>query len=155
MWPINPVVHDAVNTKGMRAISHVDHPVKQSAKEAGELNEDMQTVLRYVNSVIGHNPSVTSWNRVYEATQEDALMCKLMEKVYRGFPQTSYDLDPDLRPYFKHQHDLHVVNGVVCYKDRVIVPAKLRPQVLEAIHSAHQGVSGMISRVEDTVWRLP
>ena len=84
--------------------------------------------------------------------QDDALMCKLMEKVYRGFPQTSYDLDPDLRPYFKHQHDLHVVNGVVCYKDRVIVPAKLRPQVLEAIHSAHQGVSGMISRVEDTVW---
>ena len=37
--------------------------VKQSAKEAGELNEDMQTVLRYVNSVIGHNPNVTSWNK--------------------------------------------------------------------------------------------
>ena len=67
------------------------------------MNEDMQAVLRYVNSVIDHNPNVTSWNRVYEATQEDALMCKLMEKVYRGFPQTRYDLEPNLKPYFKHR----------------------------------------------------
>ena len=41
---------------------------------------------------------------------------------------------------------------VVCYKDRIIIPTKLRPQVLETIHAAHQGVSGMISRVEDTVF---
>ena len=40
----------------------------------------------------------------------------------------------------------------MCYKDRIIIPAKLRPQVLETIHAAHQGVSGMISRVEDTVF---
>jgi hypothetical protein len=40
----------------------------------------------------------------------------------------------------------------VCYKDRIIIPAKLRPQVLETIHAAHQGMSGIISRVEDTVF---
>ena len=36
--------------------------------------------------------------------------------------------------------------------ERIIIPVKLRPQVLETIHAAHQGVSGMISRVEDTVF---
>jgi hypothetical protein len=42
-----------------------------------------------------------------------------------------------------------VVEELVCYRDRIVIPAKLRPQVLKTIHAAHQGVSGMISRVED------
>jgi hypothetical protein len=41
---------------------------------------------------------------------------------------------------------------LVCYKDRIIIPVKLRQQVLETIHVVHQGVFGMISRVEDTVF---
>jgi hypothetical protein len=65
---------------------------------------------------------------------------------------TSYDVDEEIRHYHKFKHDLHVAEDVVCYKDRIIIPAKLRPQVLETIHAAHQVVSGMISRVEDTVF---
>ena len=45
-----------------------------------------------------------------------------------------------------------MAEGVVCYKDRAIIPDKLKPQVLETIHAAHQGVSGMTSRVEETVF---
>jgi hypothetical protein len=41
---------------------------------------------------------------------------------------------------------------LVCYKDRIVIPVTQRQQVLETIHAAHQGVSGMISRVEDTVF---
>ena len=45
-----------------------------------------------------------------------------------------------------------MVAGVVCYKDRVVIPVKLRQQVLDTIHAAHQGVSGMVGRVEDSVF---
>ena len=87
-----------------------------------------------------------------EEAQEDPMMVKLMEVVLRGLPQSSYDADEELRIYHKFRHDLHVARGVVCYKDRAVVPVKLRLEVLETIHAAHQGVSGMISRVEDTVF---
>ena len=42
----------------------------------------------------------------------------------------------------------------MCYKDRVIIPAVFRPQVLEAIHAAHQGVggNGIVGRVKDSVF---
>jgi hypothetical protein len=46
-------------------------------------------------------------------------------------------VDEDLKPYYQFRHDLHVVAGVVCYKDRVIFPAALRDQVLDAIHARH------------------
>ena len=38
------------------------------------------------------------------------------------------------------------------YKDRAIITATLRPHVLETIQTAQQGVSGMISRIEETVF---
>jgi hypothetical protein len=78
-------------------------------------------------------------------------MVRLVETVYRVFPQCSYDVGEDLKPFYQFRHNIHVVGGVVYYKDRVIIPAALRNQVLDAIHAAHQGVSGMVSRVEDSV----
>jgi hypothetical protein len=90
---------------------------------------------------------VIMWDRLYEAAQKEQ-----MEAALRGFPQSSYDLDEDLTPHHKYRHELHIDGGVVCYKDRAVIQIRLRQQVLETIHAAHQGVSGMISRVENTVF---
>jgi hypothetical protein len=87
--------------------------------------------------------SVITWERLYEVANEVREQVKLKEVVLRGFTQSSYDVDEEIRHYHKFKH---VAEEVVCYKDRIIFPAKLRPQVLETIHAAHQGVSGMISR---------
>jgi hypothetical protein len=58
------------------------------------------------------------------------------------------------KQFHKFKHDLHVAEKLVCYKDKIVIPIKLRAQVLVTIHAAHQGVSGMIGRVEETVlWR--
>jgi hypothetical protein len=89
---------------------------------------------------------------LYEVANEDWVLVKLKEVVLRGFPQSSYIVDEELKQYHKFKHDLHVAEELVCYKHRIIIPVKLRPQVLDTIHAAHQGVSGMISRVEDTVF---
>jgi hypothetical protein len=67
--------------------------------------------------------------------------------VLRGFPQSNYDVDEELK-----QFHLHVAEELVCYKDRIVIPVNPRQQVLETIHTDHQGVSGMISRVEDSVF---
>ena len=102
----------------------------------------------------GDTVKVITWERFYELVQEDPVLVKLMEVVLRGFPQSSHDVDEDLRQYHKFRHDLHVAGGVVCYKDRAIIPAALRPELLKTVHAAHQGVSGMISRIEETVFLL-
>ena len=81
--------------------------------------------------------SVITWDRLYEAAQEEPLMVKLMEVVLRGFPQSSYD--EELRPYQKYRHELHIAGGV------------LQGQGGHPIQTETTGV-GMISRVEDTVF---
>ena len=96
--------------------------------------------------------SVITWERLYEVANEDREQVKLKEVVLRGFPLSSYDLVEEIRHYHRYKKDLQVAVEVVCYKDRIIIPTELRPQVLETIHVAHQGVSNMMSREEDTVF---
>ena len=52
----------------------------------------------------------------------------------------------------RFRHDLCVIDGVPCYKTRVVVPEKLRKQILAVLYSAHQGVLGMTARAEQTVF---
>ena len=41
---------------------------------------------------------------------------------------------------------------MACYEGRLIIPTILRKEILEAIHAAHQGVSSMNRRVDQSVY---
>ena len=45
-----------------------------------------------------------------------------------------------------------IVDGVVVYRGRIVVPAGLLFEVLRALHRAHQGLTNMSLRAADTVW---
>ena len=47
---------------------------------------------------------------------------------------------------------LSVVNGILLYGDRVVIPKGLRQEVLGTLHSSHQGVSSMAGLVGQSVW---
>ena len=51
-----------------------------------------------------------------------------------------YNPDKLQREYHRLHHDLHVVDGVLCYRDHIVV------------HAAHQGVSSMAGRIDEMVF---
>jgi hypothetical protein len=95
--------------------------------------------------------SVT-WNRVREATSSDQDMLTLSSFIENGMPDFRHELPPQLREYHKFRDDLHTLDGVILYKDRIVIPQCLRNEVLAALHSAHQGVTSMIARAEASVF---
>ena len=76
----------------------------------------------------------------------------MIEVIQRGKPDSSNELLKELRDYHKYRHGLVVVDGVVTYKRRLVIPDVLRSEILETLHAAHQGVSGMINRAEQSVF---
>ena len=114
--------------------------------------QDVSDQLKVLATLSSDKIEVISWDKVYDATVVDPVLVKLAEIIHRGFPQNSYDLGDDVKPYFKFRHDLHILDGVICYKDRIVIPSALQKNVLEVIHGAHQGVSGMVNRVEESVF---
>ena len=102
-------------------------------------------------SALGSLKSVT-WDRVREATTSDNDMTDLVELIEDGFPRGRVDTPANLRGWHQFRDQLSTVDGVVTYNDRVVIPASLRDEVLKSIHSAHQGVTSMLSRVESSVF---
>ena len=114
---------------------------------------DMEEILVTINSLnTAQQLSVITWDKIHNETQEDRVLVKLIEQVEQGFPESQHKMSEELKEYHKHRHNLHVVDGVVCYKGRLIIPTSLRKEMLAAIHSAHQGVTGMNNRVEQSVF---
>ena len=75
-----------------------------------------------------------------------------MEKLEKGFPDSSHQVHQDVQPYHRYRDQLSIMDGVLCYKNRVVIPTELRQQVLQTLNSAHQGVTGMINRAEQAVF---
>ena len=95
--------------------------------------------------------SVT-WNRVQEETASTPYMVDLYNIVQSGFDRELEKLSPDLQPYHRFRDSLSTIDGVVMYKNRIVVPPRLRSEVLENLHSAHQGVTMMNARAESSVF---
>ena len=93
-----------------------------------------------------------TWEQVQTATSSDHIMNSLVSTIEDGLPEKKHLLPAPLREYHPFREHLYCVNGVVLYKDRIVIPPSMRPHCLTALHAAHQGVSSMIARAETSVF---
>ena len=82
----------------------------------------------------------------------DDTMNALREVIESGMPESRNDLPIPLRDYHRFRNDLHTTDGIIVYKDLIVIPPTLRGEVLTALHAAHQGVSSMITKAEASVF---
>ena len=97
-------------------------------------------------------PQPISWQQLRDAVAQDKTMTMLSEQITSGFPPDKKLLRLELREFFQHREVLTQVDGVPLFKDRFIIPVALLGAVLETLHSAHQGITGMTERAQKSVW---
>ena len=93
-----------------------------------------------------------TWDRVKLATTSNGDMTQLLDIIESGFPQFRHELPPALQEYYQFREHLYTVDGVILYKNRIVIPPSLRQHVLTVLHSAHQGVTSMTARADSTVF---
>ena len=93
-----------------------------------------------------------TWELVKEASLKDEELLMLKELIINDFPSTKAELPSPVEKYWEFRKLLNVHDNVILYSDRIIIPASLRQQVLETLHSAHQGVSSMLARAETNLF---
>ncbi|XP_071478837.1 uncharacterized protein [Diadema antillarum] len=98
-----------------------------------------------------HLKSVT-WDRVRTATASDDNMQALLNAIEAGMPEFRHELPTTIREYFPFRDALSAVDGIILYKDRIVIPPSLREEVLAHLHAAHQGVTSMTARAESSVF---
>ena len=106
-----------------------------------------------LQSQIDSSGAIT-WSAIRSATAVDKDLSTLANYVSSGFPADKADIPLNIRPYWQYKDRLSIIDGVVMLDNRMVVPATLVSQVLMALHSAHQGTSGMQSRAQECVFWL-
>ena len=94
------------------------------------------------------NVVAITWKMVKEETAKDPSLLLLKGLILDGFPSTKSDLDESVQHFWDVREHLSVWDSVLLYKDRIIIPGSLLSLALINLHSAHQGVSSMLSRVQ-------
>ena len=86
-----------------------------------------------------------SWDTIASATLKDSTLHQLMKAIEEGFDDTHRAVDANVSAFWQYRESLHVLDGVILYADRIVIPYSLRSDVLLILHSAHQCVSAMES----------
>ena len=117
-----------------------------------DIDSDMESMIVVASQVDVKKVKTISWDRVKENTRIDPIMSSLSQTILHGFPLLKNQLDQSLQDFWEYRESLYIVDGVIMYKDRVIIPPDLRDETLRALHSAHQGTSAMMSRAQGSVF---
>ena len=54
--------------------------------------------------------------------------------------------------YWDHRGHLTVVDGLLIYDDRIVIPRSLRLEILDRIHEGHLGITKCRARARNSVW---
>lgn len=93
---------------------------------------------------------VTS-DEIASETRKDSLLRRVYLLTMNGWNGTDA-LDKGLQPYYIRRNELNVINGVLTYGTRVIIPEKYRNQVMEILHEGHLGMVKMKSLARSYVY---
>ena len=115
-------------------------------------SSDMEHEILASVSASLHKVSAVTWDRVREATKIDPDLQQLKLLVTNGFPDSSSKLQPSMLPYWRYRHSLIIVDDVIVFEGRIVIPSSLRAEICHILHSAHQGPSAMIERAKATVF---
>ena len=92
--------------------------------------------------------SVT-WEAVNNAAAVDEECVSLVQLILDGFPSAKSSLPPYLQRYWGMREEMYVVDNVPFKGRKMLIPKRLRPQVLDGLHAANQGATGMLANARD------
>ena len=87
-----------------------------------------------------------------EGTASDDNLQILMSTVLEGWPSTLDEVPAQVKPYFQFRDNITSQNGLLFKGERLIVPAKLRKEMMERVHSSHLGTEGCLRRAREVFY---
>lgn len=89
---------------------------------------------------------------VQEETKLCPMMAQLAKTINEGWPEKKGKLSDDLKQYWNIRDELTTAEGLVLKGERLVIPAKLRPSMLQKLHSSHQGIESSLRRAREVMF---
>ena len=76
----------------------------------------------------------------------------VMHYVQHGWPEDKRKLYGPIGKYWNERGNISLHNGLLLRGRRLVIPQKLRPDVLRRLHDGHQGITKTCAKAASSVW---
>ena len=100
---------------------------------------------------MGNDTPLIDHQHIAKHTVKDSLLCKVKLLVKEGWKENDCKID-SIEPYFNRKDEISIDKECLLRRSRVIVPEKLRKDILKLLDITHSGIVNMKSMVGNYVW---
>ena len=123
-------------------------PVSMSSA-SDELRAEAETLVRAVMQ--GLPATEQRLEEIRQAQDEDEICQRLKTYCEKGWPERCR-VEGALKPYLPVASKLTIQDGLLVRGNWIVIPTLLRLDILERLHSSHQGISKCRERARQSVW---
>ena len=106
----------------------------------------------FVQAVVASLPASQSRLEEYRQGQQNDDVCSQAIIYCQSEWPNRGEVSKELMQYWTVRTELSYVDGLLLYRNRIVVPKKLQRETLQKIHSGHQGIVKCHERVLTSVW---
>lgn len=116
-----------------------------------DLMED--EMINHVHAVIEEIPaSDTKMEEIRQEQMKDSIISQVMNYCKLDHWPDFAQKDADLRSYWTVRNDLVVLEGLLLFQSRIVIPPSLQSDILSRLHQGHQGVVKCRALARSCVW---
>ncbi|KAG5863613.1 hypothetical protein JTB14_033746 [Gonioctena quinquepunctata] len=78
-------------------------------------------------------------------TNKDSTLLRINDYYYSGWPKEQR-IPADCKPYYGLKDSIYVEAGIIFVEDKIIVPQKLRTDIIKLLHKGHVGISKTMNK---------
>jgi hypothetical protein len=79
-------------------------------------------------------------------------MIQLQSLITSGWPGKISQISEDVKPYYSYKDKLAVLDGIIYKGSRLVIPITGRAEILNKLHTSHQGTAATIRRARGAVF---
>ena len=132
-------------------LNTADTPSRAPVSEGEDSREEAfrHEVKAYVNAIVRNLPATDKRLKAIQDEQnKDPVCCKLKEYCEKG----EIDWNGPVKQYLHVRTELSVVEDLLMRGNRVVIPLSMRADILEKLHTGHQGTTKCRQRAKESVW---
>lgn len=126
------------------------HPQADETQEVALLANEIQAYKNAIHTAWPISP--TKLNLIKEQTLEDAELRMVQHYVMTGWPKYAVKVPDKVKAYYTSRHCLTTSKGLILYNDRIVVPHKMRSEILQRIHDDHLVIVKGREHARCSVW---
>ena len=122
----------------------------QESKSWNDLHDEVEA---YVNAVLVTLPALDQrLDEIRSELKNDDMLKTVMQYVQNGWPEEKQRVHGPIAKYWSERGNISLHDGLLLRGRRIIIPPRLRADVLRRLHDGHQGITKTRVNAASLVW---